>query len=155
MTKIFYENIDDKTLENNLYREVLYTSKNQQFVVMSINPNDNIKMEVHKDHDQFIKIDKGMGIAIVDGTEYKLFEGIGIIIPAGTKHEIINSGIEKLKLYTIYSPPEHDNGEKDVNNPDKSINKLKESETDLNKSDYKDNYLKYKNKYLKKKYQIL
>jgi len=106
--KPFHMNIEKTTLSNNNYRNVLYTSKNQQIVVMSIKPNDNIHKEIHKDHDQFIRIEKGVGKAIINDVEYQLSDGIALIIPAGTTHEIINtSNTEDLKLYTIYSPPEH------------------------------------------------
>lgn len=107
-TEPFYNNIEQTTISNTHYRNILYTSKSQQIVVMSIKPNDNIHKEIHKDHDQFIRIEKGVGKAIIDDKEYQLLDGIALIIPAGTTHEIINtSNTEDLKLYTIYSPPEH------------------------------------------------
>jgi mannose-6-phosphate isomerase-like protein (cupin superfamily) len=102
---------------------------------MSLKPKEDIHMEVHKDHDQFIRVEKGTGIAIIEGKKYKLKDGIGIIIPAGSRHQIINNGKNKLKLYTIYSPPEH---------PDGLIQKLKPSED----KKFEKKYLKYKNKYL-------
>ena len=133
-TNVFYENIEKKTLENNLYRNVVYTGKQQQFVYMSLEPNDDIHMEMHPEHDQFIRIEQGQGEAIVDGKTYELYDGIGIIIPAGSQHQIKNkSSTEKLKLYSIYSPPEHPQGKIDILNPDFK---------------YKQKYLKYKQKYL-------
>ena len=121
MPRIFYENVEKKTKENNSYRKVVYTGK-FQFVYMSIKPLDNINMEIHKDHDQFIRIEKGQGIALINGIEYKLFDGIGLIIPAGFQHEITNtSAFDELKLYTIYSPPEHADKLEQVDNPDKKI----------------------------------
>ena len=136
-SKVFYENIEKETLSNTNYRNVVYTSKNQQFVYMSIKPKDDIHMEVHKDHDQFIRIEKGKGQAIINDETYYLYDGIGLIIPAGTTHQIINTSKKNdLKLYSIYSPPEHTQGHVDKENPDKKI---------------KNKYLKYKYKYLLKK----
>lgn len=115
----FVEDIEINTILNENYRNVKYTSTNQQFVYMAIEPKDNIHMEIHEDHDQFIRIEKGTGVAIINDKEYELKDGIGIIIPAGTSHEIINtSSTEKLKLYSIYSPPEHKQGLIQKNNPD-------------------------------------
>ena len=134
---IFYENIEKKTLSNENYRDVAYTSKFQQFVYMSLKPLDTIHMETHPDHDQFIRIEKGRGVAIVNGIEYPLLDGIGLIIPAGSAHKIINlSNTEELKLYSIYSPPEHPPGHIDKTNPDKS------------NDNFNSKYLKYKEKYL-------
>lgn len=140
MANIFYENVEKNTLENKNYRNVVYTSKNQQFVYMSINPLDDIHMEVHNNTDQFIRIESGNGKAILNGKEYCLYDGIGLIIPAGTHHQIINTSDNKiLKLYTIYSPPEHEQKLVQAINPDKEENNLKNK------------YLKYKLKYLKLK----
>ncbi len=135
MSNIFYEDIEKNTLENDSYRKVVYTGK-MQFVYMSIKPLDDIHMETHDDHDQFFRIEGGIGKAIVDGKEYELKDGIGLIVPAGVSHRVVNiSDKESLKLYSIYSPPEHPPGRLDVSNPDKMTQK----------------YIKYKNKYLKLK----
>lgn len=137
---IFHENINLKTIENENYRKVVFTGKHMQFVYMSIEPLDNIHLEVHENHDQFIRIEKGKGIAKVNDIEYQLSDDIGIIIPAGSKHEIINtSNNEKLKLYSIYAPPEHKENTINIKNPDKDV------------INYQNKYLKYKNKYLKSK----
>ena len=139
MNTIFYENIEKSILENKNYRKVVYTSKFMQFVYMNIKPLDSIPMEIHNNHDQFIRIESGEGKAIVNNNKYKLYDGIGIIIPAGAKHQIINtSSFDELKLYTIYSPPEH---------PANLIQSV-------NPNYYKEKYLKYKEKYLKSKYLI-
>jgi len=130
--KIFYENIETNTIENQNYRKVVYTGK-MQFVYMSLKPLDLIHMEVHPDHDQFFRIEKGNGKAIVNNQIYELFDGIGLIVPAGVQHQIKNtSETEDLKLYSIYTPPEHKPDRLDVDNPDRLKHK----------------YLKYKNKYL-------
>ena len=139
MSNIFYEDIETKTQENTAYRKVVYTGK-QQFVYMSIKPLDDIHKEVHNEHDQFIRIEDGEGTAIINDKTYKLYDGIGLIIPAGATHQIINTSKDKdLKLYTIYSPPEHKSNTLQINNPDK---------------EYKNKYLKYKNKYLRLKQTI-
>lgn len=122
----FYsEDIEELTKTNDDYRRVLYTGMNQQFVLMSIPPNSNIKLEIHKLHDQFIKIEKGEGKAIIGNSTYKLKDKSVFIIPAGTSHEILNtSKTEPLKLYTIYSPPEHPDKLIQSVNPDKSIESI-------------------------------
>lgn len=117
----FYSlDIEKLTKDNGDYRRVIYTGKNQQFVLMSIPPGDNIKMEVHKNHDQFIRIEEGEGEAKIGITTYKLVDNTGLIVPAGVKHEITNTSNSKpLKLYTIYSPPEHEDKLVEKSNPDK------------------------------------
>ena len=108
------------TRKNNSYRQVLQTTKKQQIVLMCLKPLDDIKLEIHKDHDQFITIVYGEGCAIINNKKYHFSKNSSFIIPAGSKHKIINtSDKNKLKLYTIYSPPEHDKNRIDINNPDK------------------------------------
>lgn len=108
MDLIFSGNIEKKTLENNNFRKVLHTTKKCQLVVMSLKPKEDIGMETHKNTDQFIRIEKGNGIAILNGKKIKLVDGSVVIIPAGTEHNIINTSTQNtLKLYTIYVPPEH------------------------------------------------
>ena len=78
---------------------------------MSLKPNEDIGMEVHEIVDQFIRVEKGTGKAILNGQEHEIKEGSAIIIPAGTKHNIINtSSTDYMKLYTLYSPPHHKDG---------------------------------------------
>lgn len=137
--KIFIENINLNTLNNENYRKVAYTGSKMQFVYMSINPSDTIKMETHENTDQFIRIESGIGIAIINDNKYDLYDDIGLIIPAGSKHMIINTSSElKLKLYTIYTPPEHNSETIEKTNPD-SI---------CDDNNYKNKYLKYKQKYI-------
>jgi len=111
-TSIYNVNLENTTVQNTEYRKVLATSNNMQLVVMSIPIHENINFEIHKDHDQFIKVEKGSCTAIIGDNpnkkSYILNEGDCIIIPLNTYHEIINTGKEPLKLYTIYTPPEHD-----------------------------------------------
>ncbi len=102
-------NIEKATEENENFRKVLYTAKNSQLVVMSLKAGEEIGEEVHT-LDQFIRIEKGEGKAVLDGTEHKIEDGFAVVVPAGTKHNIINTSDEEMKLYTIYSPPEHRDG---------------------------------------------
>lgn len=105
-------NIEKDTLENENFRKVLYTGKHSQLVVMSILPGEEIGNEVHGNVDQFFRIEQGEAKAILNNgaNEYELKDDFAIIIPAGTWHNIINTGSEKLKLYTIYSPANHPDG---------------------------------------------
>ena len=113
----YVDNIEKKSLENKYFREVLFTGPHSQLVVMSIAPGDDIGMETHKDVDQFFRVEAGIGRAVLNGTEYNLEDGSAVVIPAGVEHNIINrSKSEPLKVYTIYSPPNH---------PDGTINKDK------------------------------
>lgn len=102
-------NIEHDSLENDDFRRVLYTAKNQQLVLMSLKPLEDIGEEVHDDVDQFFRCEKGEGKAILDGVEHALKDGFVVVIPAGTKHNIINtSPTEPMRLYTLYSPPQHE-----------------------------------------------
>ena len=104
-------NIEKKSLENEYFREVLFTGSRIQLVVMSLAPGEDIGLETHDDVDQFIRIEAGQGKAILNDEEHNLEDGSMVIIPAGTQHNIVNSSqSESLKLYTIYSPPEHPQG---------------------------------------------
>lgn len=105
--KGYVGNIEQKTLTNDYFREVLYTDERIQLVVMSLLPNEDIGEEVH-DLDQFIRIESGSGTAILDGVEHAIAGGTAIVIPKGMLHNILNtSGTEPLKLYTLYAPPGH------------------------------------------------
>ena len=104
-------NIEERSLENDFFREVLFTAQRIQLVVMSLAPGAEIGLETHDDGDQFIRVEAGNGKAILDGQEHVLEDGSAVVIPAGTEHNIINtSRQEPLKRYTIYSPPEHHDG---------------------------------------------
>ncbi len=108
--KGYVANIEQISLENQNFREVLYTAKNSQLVVMTLQPGEDIGKEVHH-LDQFIRIEAGQGKAVLDGVEHEIGDGYAIVVPAGTEHNIINvSETEQLKLYTVYSPPEHKDG---------------------------------------------
>ena len=105
--KGYVTNIGAAAAENTNFRKVLYTAKFSQLVVMSLNPKEDIGVETHG-LDQFIRIESGRGTAVLEGVEHSISEGTAIVIPAGTKHNIINtSEDEKMKLYSVYSPPNH------------------------------------------------
>jgi mannose-6-phosphate isomerase-like protein (cupin superfamily) len=108
--KGYVTDIENDTLENHDFRRVLYTAKNTQLVLMNLRPNEEIGEETHE-LDQFIRVEAGQGLAVLDGDAHRLSDGSAVIIPAGTKHNVINvSDTEELKLYTLYSPPEHRDG---------------------------------------------
>jgi mannose-6-phosphate isomerase-like protein (cupin superfamily) len=108
--KGFVTNIEEDTLENEDFRRVLYTAKNTQLVLMSLRGKEEIGEEIHE-LDQFIRIEAGQGLAVLDGVAHRLSDGSAVVIPAGTKHNVINvSDTDDLKLYTLYSPPEHRDG---------------------------------------------
>jgi mannose-6-phosphate isomerase-like protein (cupin superfamily) len=103
--------IEQRTLANDNFREVLHTAKHSQLVVMTVQPGDEIGLETHQGHDQFIRIEAGEGVAILNGERHALSDGVAVVIPAGTEHNVINtSRSTPLRLYTIYSPPEHPPG---------------------------------------------
>jgi mannose-6-phosphate isomerase-like protein (cupin superfamily) len=107
--KGFIDNIEEATINNTDFRRVLYTAKHSQLVLMAIQPGEDIGLETH-DLDQFIRFESGTGRVYLDDVEHSVADGTGVIIPAGTKHNVVNTGSEVLKLYTIYSPPEHKDG---------------------------------------------
>jgi len=108
--KGYVTNIEKATLENENFREVLYTAKNSQLVVMSLRAGEDIGEEVHQ-LDQFIRCEAGEGKAILDGVEHPISDGFSVIVPAGALHNIINTSSDRaMKLYTVYSPPNHRDG---------------------------------------------
>jgi len=109
--KGYNANIEKLTLENNNFRQVLYTGAHSQLVAMSLLPNEEIGVEIHEENDQFFRFEKGEGKVLIDGNEYVVGDGSVIIVPAGAEHNVINTSLgEPLKLYTIYSPAHHRDG---------------------------------------------
>jgi mannose-6-phosphate isomerase-like protein (cupin superfamily) len=108
----FFVPIEGKTLENEYFRQVLFTGKHCQLVVMCLAPGEEIGNEIHPKVDQFFRIEKGKAKFVFNGSEEKLAQdGDAVVVPAGTYHNVINaSKTEKLKLYTLYSPPNHPDG---------------------------------------------
>lgn len=105
----FLTNIEKATRENTDYRRVLYTARHAQLVLMSVAPGEEIGEEVHE-LDQFIRIEAGSADIILDGVVHKAEADWAVIIPQGTRHNVVNTGTVPLKLYSIYSPPEHKDG---------------------------------------------
>ena len=101
-------NIERATTSNEAYRLTLYTDRNMQLVLMSLLVGEEIGMEVHPTTTQFIRVERGTGLAVINGHEYALKDGVAVVVPFNTPHNIINtSGTRRLDLYTIYSPPAH------------------------------------------------
>ncbi len=107
--KGYVTNIEKLSRTNNNFRKVLYTDKNSQLVLMSLLAGEEIGEEIH-DVDQFLRIEQGSGKAILDGISHSLADGSVILVPAGTKHNVINTGTDSMKLYTLYMPPHHKDG---------------------------------------------
>ena len=107
--KGYVGDIEQETLDNNNFRKVLYTASYMQLVVMSIPVGQDIGEEIHG-QDQFIRVEAGEAHAVLDGVEHILHDDSVVVIPAGTKHNIINTGGESLKLYSIYATPHHEDG---------------------------------------------
>jgi mannose-6-phosphate isomerase-like protein (cupin superfamily) len=114
----YFGHIEDETKKNNYFRQVIFTGKHEQLVLMSLLPNEEIGDEVHHNVDQFFRIEDGEAKFILNEKEVHIAKGgDAVIVPAGTYHNVINnSKTKKLKLYTVYSPPNH---------PDKTIHKTK------------------------------
>jgi mannose-6-phosphate isomerase-like protein (cupin superfamily) len=123
--KGFYGNIEKETLANNNFRKVLFTGKHAQLVVMSLKPGEEIGLEVHKGVDQFFRFEQGEATVVIDGKEFRVSPDDVIIVPAGSLHNITNTTSTDLKLYTIYSPPNH---------PDGTLHKTKKEAEEYEKS---------------------
>jgi len=115
--KGYYVQLEDQTLHNTDYRRVLYTTSTQQLVLMNLKPGEEIGMETH-DLDQFIRFESGIGKVVIDEKEFEVSDGFAVIIPKGSRHNVINTGEEDLKLYSIYTPPEHKDGVVHTNKAD-------------------------------------
>ena len=107
--KGFVQDIEDLAIKNEEFRRVLYTAKNCQLVVMALKPREEIGMEVHK-LDQFLRVEEGTGEAVLDDVRTAISSGFAVLVPAGTNHNIINTGSVPMKLYTLYAPPNHRDG---------------------------------------------
>jgi len=108
--KGYISNIEKLSLENENFRKVLYTAKHSQLVLMSLLPGEDIGSEVHE-LDQFLRIEAGKGKAVLNGVEHEVEDGSAIVVPAGVEHNVINTSTDSpLKLYSVYSPPEHMDG---------------------------------------------
>lgn len=110
MAKYFKVNIEKKTVSNKNYRKVLYTTDQMQLVLMSIKPGSDIKKEIHPHTTQFIRVESGTGYAEIEGKRMNIGMDDALVVNAGSEHYIKNTGKTDLKLYTLYSPPEHNSG---------------------------------------------
>jgi mannose-6-phosphate isomerase-like protein (cupin superfamily) len=107
----YVTNIERDTRANDDYRRVLYTGPNMQLVLMALQPGDEIGQETHEEHDQFIRVEAGTGVVLLNGERHALSDGNAVVIPAGVEHNVFNmSNDVPLRLYTLYSPPEHPDG---------------------------------------------
>jgi mannose-6-phosphate isomerase-like protein (cupin superfamily) len=127
--KGYVDNIEKATLANEDFRRVLYTGKNLQLVLMTLPPGCDIGEEVHEDRDQFFRIEEGQGEIRIDGVANRVEDDFAVIVPAGARHNVLNTGGEPLRLYTIYGPPEH---------KDKVVHKTKEQAQADHDSDHWD-----------------
>ena len=107
--KGFVQDIEGLAIKNGEFRRVLYTGKHCQLVVMALKPKEEIGVEVHQ-LDQFFRVEEGSGEAVLDGVRTLIQAGFAVVVPAGTNHNIINTGGVPLKLYTLYAPPNHRDG---------------------------------------------
>jgi mannose-6-phosphate isomerase-like protein (cupin superfamily) len=107
--KGYVKNIENLAIENSDFRQVIYTAKYSQLVLMALKPKQDIGVETHK-LDQFFRVEAGTGEAVLDGVISEISEGFAVLVPAGTRHNIINTGSVPLKLYTLYAPPNHRDG---------------------------------------------
>lgn len=109
----FVLNIEEATLRNNYFRIALWTGAHMQLTLMSIKPGEDIGVEMHPNTDQFLRIEQGQGIVMMGNTkenmnfQRRVYDGFAILIPAGTWHNLVNTGRIPLKLYSIYAPPQH------------------------------------------------
>lgn len=107
--KGFVEDIENLAIKNKAFRKVLYTATDTQLVLMTLNPSEEIGEETHN-LDQFFRVEEGTGEVMLDGVRTQIHPGFAILVPAGARHNIINTGSHRLKLYTLYSPPNHRDG---------------------------------------------
>lgn len=106
----YHVELEQETLANENFRKVLFTAEHMQLVLMTLQAGEEIGMETHEEHDQFIRVEEGEGRAIIGEDEFVLKDGSAVVIPAGNAHNILNTGEGRLKLYTLYGPPEHSDG---------------------------------------------
>ena len=107
----YVTDIERDTLANEDYRRVLFTGPYTQLVLMTLRPGEDIGLETHDGHDQFIRVEAGTGYVELDGERHELHDGCVVVIPSGAKHNVVNSSQrDALRLYTLYSPPEHPDG---------------------------------------------
>jgi len=107
--KGFVEDIENLAIRNQSFRKVLYTASDTQLVLMTLKAGEEIGEEVHN-LDQFFRVEEGTGEVLLDGVKTQIGPGFAVLVPAGASHNITNTGSHQLKLYTLYSPPNHRDG---------------------------------------------
>jgi mannose-6-phosphate isomerase-like protein (cupin superfamily) len=108
--KGFVENIEEQTVENHDFRRVIYTGEHAQLVLMTLQPGEEIGEEVHEGIDQFFRVETGTGEVVIDSRRTPIEDGTAIVVPSGARHNVMNTGPAPLRLYTLYSPPHHEDG---------------------------------------------
>ena len=108
--KGFVQDIEKLTKGNDHFRKVVYTGKHLQLVLMTLQAGEEIGSEVHEGHDQFFRIEEGKGQVVIDDNRYDVEDDDAVIVPAGARHNVVNTGDQPLRLYTLYGPPEHRDG---------------------------------------------
>lgn len=108
--KGYVDDIEEATERNEDFRRVLYTGAHLQLVLMTLKPGEEIGEETHEDRDQFFQIEGGEGEVTIDGVGHALEDDFAVLVPAGARHNIVNTGEEPLRFYTVYGPPEHRDG---------------------------------------------
>jgi mannose-6-phosphate isomerase-like protein (cupin superfamily) len=146
---MFHTNIELDTLQNMYYRKTVFTNDIFQLVLMSLKPNENIPREVHTNGDQFIRIEYGQCKITTDNGTINLQKDGVVIIPAGTYHEVINDGNTDLKLYTLYSPPQHVSNLLQKNKPSEKCEELPDNQCGGNLKNKLEKYIKKCNKIMK------
>jgi mannose-6-phosphate isomerase-like protein (cupin superfamily) len=119
----FIGDMEQMTEKNSDFRHVVYTGKQLQLVLMSIEPGDDIGEEIHADRDQFFRVEKGEGEVWIDGHTTRIKSDVAIVVPAGARHNIKNTGEKPLRVYTLYGPPEHEDGTVHVTKADAMASK--------------------------------
>lgn len=115
----YHGNLEEETRSNRYYRRVIHTNERQQLVLMELQPGQEIGMEVHPHTSQFLRIEQGSGTVVLNTQEYRVRDGYAVVVPPGTRHNVI-AGPEGLRLYTLYSPPEHPPRQKQKTKPVRS-----------------------------------
>ncbi len=108
--KGFVGDIVEATQDNRYFRQVIYTARHMQLVLMTLQPNEDIGEEVHEQTDQFFRVESGSGEVVIDGQATHLESGVALVVPAGASHNVRNTGLSAMHIYTIYAPPEHADG---------------------------------------------
>ena len=108
--KGFVGDIEQATQDNRDFRHVVYTARHMQLVLMTLQPNEEIGEEVHEHTDQFFRLESGSGEIVIDGQAKHIESGVAMVVPAGARHNVKNTGLSAMHIYTVYAPPQHADG---------------------------------------------